>query len=191
MESTRGHRWAAGTAVVWMAVSTITHVGAAFIPKESAVAPGAPWGYTAYLVYDALIIAMSVVGTLVCLATVRPWGDRVPRLAVLAPLVIGSVLLFVRGVPGFIEIVLVTTGVTPRGLWALVDDSARVIPESQMVRDALINGYFFLGALCLIPTTLAYARRTRRTGGGGAGQRLARKTTKSMRRPSAPARTSR
>jgi hypothetical protein len=62
---------------------------------------------------------------------------------------------------GGIEAILVSTGLTPSGLFGLFDDSRPEIAQDQILRDVLINGYFLLGAVLLIPLTVAYRKRTK------------------------------
>ncbi|MCZ4125422.1 hypothetical protein [Streptomyces sp. H39-S7] len=160
MKSIGESRWAAYAAFVWMVSSVVWHIGMGVVADDD-VADGGPWGYTAYIAYDSLIIIMSIVGAVLCLATVRPWGDRLSRRTVLAPIAIGSVLLIVRGVPGLIENIFVLTGITPRGFLGVVDDSVETPSTTEVWQGVAINAYFFVGAILLVPATINYFRRTR------------------------------
>jgi hypothetical protein len=152
-------RWWAYPLCAWMTFSALAHVYAIFIPESAR--GDSPWGDTAYLSYNVLIILMSIVGGALALAVVRPWGEAIPRFVVLWPLSIGSAILALRGIPGGIEAILVSTGLTPSGLFGLFDDSRPEIAQDQILRDVLINGYFLLGAVLLIPLTVAYYKRTK------------------------------
>lgn len=80
----------------------------------------------------------------------------------LLPLVAGSALLIVRGVPGFVEALLMATRVAPEGLLAAINDTGQPAATTTDWTAIAINSYFFAGALLLVPTTAAYARRSAR-----------------------------
>jgi len=160
MSDAKRFRWAPYASVGWLSASFIWHVWMAIFPGSDESNAG-PWDYTAFMVYDSLIIFMSLVGAVLSLATVSTWGRTLPRWLVLLPLTFGCALLVVRGVPGMIENLLVVTGITPRGVVGLWDSSAQEISAGELWRTLVINSYFFVGALFLIPTTRSYARRVR------------------------------
>ncbi|MDQ0408531.1 hypothetical protein ABVB69_35695 [Streptomyces sp. NPDC000349] len=76
------------------------------------------------------------------------------------PLWIGCAVLTMRGVPGLVENVTTATGLTPHGLLGMekeaVDTGSR-----DFWKTMVINGYFFLGAVLLVPATVL-SRRSRR-----------------------------
>ncbi|WP_329469081.1 hypothetical protein OIE75_01330 [Streptomyces sp. NBC_01723] len=100
------------------------------------------------------------------LATVEPWGPRAPSWLVRVPLWIGCAVLTMRGVPGLVENVTTATGLTPHGLLGMekeaVDTGSR-----DFWKTMVINGYFFLGAVLLVPATVL-SRRSRRQSEGDA-----------------------
>ena len=118
--------------------------------------------HAVFLVYDSALIAIAAVGAVVVLATVRPWGRRFPRRLLLTPLIFGSVLLTLRGVPGFLEFLAQVTGLAPAGLAGLLDKSAEAPTGVQLWAGYAINLYFFVGAVFLIPATLRFRRTSRR-----------------------------
>ncbi|SHF80089.1 DUF3995 domain-containing protein [Streptoalloteichus hindustanus] len=149
-------RWAYA-AVAWMVVSFLWHVWMG-IDYESAMGadPGGPvW---VFLAYDGLITVLSAVGAVCALATVRPWGQKIPQWTVRVPLLCGSALLVVRGVPGMVENLSMLVGLTPAGLFAGPDAT---LPPAEFVRTLVINGYFFLGAVVLVPVAVLHGRRLR------------------------------
>lgn len=126
------------------------------------------WGF---LAYDGLITAMSAAGAALALATVRPWGRRLPAWTVRLPLWCGAVLLVVRGVPGLVENLTMITGLTPYGLLGLAEQPAD-LASGEFWTDMAINAYFFLGAVVMLPLVVLHDRGRRAAGdtGGPAGQ---------------------
>jgi hypothetical protein len=122
---------------------------------------GGPWSRTAYVGYNLVLIAMSIAGTALVMATVRPWGRGLPRWLVLLPLGFGSTLLIARGIPGIVEAVLMVTGVAPNGLLAAVNGTGETTSGTTDWTGAAINTYFFVGAIFLLSTTASYARQSR------------------------------
>ncbi|WP_367042916.1 hypothetical protein [Streptomyces sp. Je 1-332] len=149
----------AHAAALWLAVSFVWHLQMGVMYEDS-IGPGEHSGtkIAVFLAYDGLITLMSAAGVGCVLATVRPWGARVPRWLVRGPLLFGCVLLTVRGLPGLVENITVATGLTPHGLLGL-DDEAADTGTWEFWKSMLINAYFFLGAVTLVPATLRYVRR--------------------------------
>ncbi|WP_310729321.1 hypothetical protein [Streptomyces sp. N2A] len=142
---------------VWMGVDYRAAMGA-----EDAVPV---W---VFLAYDGLIVAMSAGGAVVSLATVRPWGRRLPGWLVTVPLWCGAVLLVVRGVPGLVENLTTATGLTPYGLLGLAERPAH--PASgEFWTEMAINTYFFVGAVVMLPLAVLHQR------GARDGERAARR----------------
>jgi len=56
-------------------------------------------------------VELKVLGGLLALATIRPWGRVIPRRVLLAGLVAAGVLLTLYGVAGFVEKALMLSGV--------------------------------------------------------------------------------
>jgi hypothetical protein len=109
--------------------------------------------------YNVTLICMATIGAVAVLATVRPWGRRIPRWLLLTPLVVGSVLLVLRGVPGFVEFLGQVTGVAPAGLMGLADPDLVAPTGRTLWAGYAINLYFFLGAVLLVPATYRFWRR--------------------------------
>ncbi|MEU9486770.1 hypothetical protein AB0D83_24395 [Streptomyces decoyicus] len=135
------------------------------------------WGF---LAYDGLITAMSAVGAVLALATVRAWGRRLPPWTVALPLRFGAVLLVVRGVPGLVEDLTMVTGLTPYGLLGLAERPAD-LSSGEFWTDMAINAYFFVGAVVLLPLTVLHRRGLR-----AAGVPAARPFRRSRRRGPVP-----
>jgi hypothetical protein len=117
--------------------------------------------------YNLTLIGVAVAGTVVVLATVRPWGAGVPRWVLLTPLLIGCVLLVLRGVPGFVEFLAQVTGLAPAGLMGLFDRSVEAPTGAELWVGYAINLFFFLGCLLLVPTTVRFWRSGQRSEAGG------------------------
>ncbi len=107
-------------------------------------------------IYNLALILTAVAGTVVVLATVRPWGRKVPRWAVLIPLMVGCVLLVLRGVPGFVEFLAQVSGLAPAGFLGLFDESVEAPTGVELWAGYFVNLFFFVGALLLVPTTVRY-----------------------------------
>ncbi|WBB68281.1 hypothetical protein [Micromonospora sp. WMMD812] len=149
-----GPRWAYGM-FAWLVFFVVSHVAAVFFPGDDPTGDG-PWGMRAYVTFNVVLILVSAVGAAVVVATVRPWGRRVPRWALLAPLWFGSALLVVRGVPGMVENLLMATAVRRGGFVGAED-----ISTAEVWAGMGINTYFFAGAVLLVGTTISYLRRSR------------------------------
>ncbi|SCE91038.1 hypothetical protein GA0070214_103202 [Micromonospora chaiyaphumensis] len=152
-------RWAYGT-FAWLVFFVVSHVVAVFFPGDDPTGDG-PWDLRAYVIFNVVLILMSAVGAAVVVATVRPWGRRVPRWVLLTPLWFGSTLLVVRGVPGMVENLLMATGIRRGGFVGAED-----ISTAELWAGLGINTYFFIGAVLLSVTTVSYVRRSRESGRG-------------------------
>lgn len=150
-------RWAYGT-FAWLIFFVASHVVAVFLPGDDPTGDG-PWGLRAYVIFNITLILMSAVGAAVVVATVRPWGRRVPRWILLTPLWFGSTLLVVRGVPGMVENLLMATGIRRGGFVGAQD-----ISTAELWAGIGVNSYFFIGAVLLAVTTVSYFRRSREDG---------------------------
>lgn len=154
----RKHPWAAYAAAAWLVTFIGWHAPMLFgwnpLPENDP-----PANMAVFHAYNATLICMAALGTVVVLATVRPWGRRLPRWLLMFPLVVGCVLLTLRGVPGFLEFLGQVTGLAPAGLAGLLDRS--VEPPTGRVRWAgyAINLFFFVGAVVLVPATIRFRRR--------------------------------
>ncbi|MGC5287661.1 hypothetical protein [Micromonospora sp. DT231] len=153
MHACRDPRWAYG-ALAWLIFFVVSHVFLVFFPGDDPTGDG-PWSMRAYVIFNVVLISVSAVGAVVVHATVRPWARRLPRWLLLPPLLCGSVLLVIRGVPGMAENLLMVTGVR-RGGFVGADD----ISTTEFWTGLGINTYFFLGAVLLVGATVSYGRRT-------------------------------
>ncbi|MFJ7206051.1 hypothetical protein ACIQWR_21245 [Streptomyces sp. NPDC098789] len=161
MESEPGKtlvRWAYA-AVAWLVVSFVWHVQMG-VMYEDAMGPDDGTPVWLFLSYDALIVLMSVVGVVCLLTTVEQGRRRASHRLVRALLWIGCAVLTVRGVPGLVENITTATGLTPHGLLGM-EKEAVVTGSWDFWKTMLINGYFFLGAVLLVPATVL-SRRSRR-----------------------------
>ncbi|MEV0371047.1 hypothetical protein AB0I10_14620 [Streptomyces sp. NPDC050636] len=159
----------------WLTASFVWHVWMG-IDYRNAMGDGATdhaplW---VFLAYDALIVVMSAVGAALALATVRPWGRRLPGRLLLLPLWFGAILLVVRGGPGLVENITTATGLTPRGLLALEEQPIDV-GSADFWTGMVINTYFFVGAVLMLPLAVL-ARRGRRAAGGTGGRPVQEKS---------------
>jgi hypothetical protein len=150
----RSPRWAYG-ALAWLIFFVVSHVVLVLFPGDDPTGDG-PWGRTAYVLFNVVLIAMSAVGATVVVATVRPWGRYLSRWVLLTPLWFGCVLLVIRGVPGMVENLLMVTGIRRGGFVGDQD-----ISTSEFWAGIGINTYFFVGAVLLVATTVSNARRSR------------------------------
>ncbi|MEW1588249.1 hypothetical protein AB0283_22740 [Micromonospora vinacea] len=132
----------------------VSHVILVFFPGDDPTGDG-PWDMRAYVIFNVVLISMSAIGAAVVLATVRPRARCLPRWTLLTPLLSGSVLLVIRGVPGMVENFLMVTGVRRGGFVGVAD-----IPPGEFWTGIGINTYFFAGAVLLVGTTVSYARRS-------------------------------
>ena len=142
--SPRGTDWVAYAAATWAFVFAAFHVVWAcgwyvgLHAEEARIAFRKP--YT--LPYDLVVAAMCVIGGVLALAPVRAWGARLRRPGVRVIAWIGTVLLVLRAVAGFIQLV-----------WLLA--AARLA-----LRDVEFwEPWFYLGAILFGVTTWRYWRR--------------------------------
>ncbi|MCG5468987.1 hypothetical protein LADH09A_002888 [Micromonospora sp. LAH09] len=155
MPAATDRRWAHG-ALAWLIFFVVSHVILVLFPGDDPTG-GGPWDMRAYVIFNVVLISMSAIGAVVVLATVRPTSRHLPRWLLLAPLVCGSVLLVIRGVPGMAENLLMVTGVRRGGVMGAADISA-----GEFWIGIAINTYFFTGAVLLVGTTVSYSRRSAR-----------------------------
>ncbi|MEU8386887.1 hypothetical protein [Micromonospora sp. NPDC048843] len=125
-----------------------------FFPGPDPTGDG-QWGMRAYVIFNVVLISMSAIGAAVVLATVRPPARRLPQWLLLVPLLFGSMLLVIRGVPGMVENLLMVTGVRRGGFVGAADISA-----GEFWTGIGVNTYFFAGAVLLVGTTVSYVRRS-------------------------------
>lgn len=153
MSARRGRRWAYG-ALAWLIFFVVSHVILVFFPGPDPTGDG-PWGMRAYVIFNVVLISMSAIGAAVVLATVRPPARRLPQWLLLTPLLFGSTLLVIRGVPGMVENLLMVSGVRRGGFVGVAD-----ISTGEFWAGIGVNTYFFAGAVLLVGTTVSYGRRS-------------------------------
>ncbi|MFI6258342.1 hypothetical protein ACIBCL_19900 [Micromonospora zamorensis] len=157
MPALTDRRWAYG-AFAWLIFFVVSHVILVFFPGDGPTGDG-PWDMRAYVIFNVVLISMSAIGAAVVLATVRPPARHLPRWLLLAPLLGGSVLLVIRGVPGMAENLLMVTGVRRGGFMGAAD-----ISTGEFWTGIGVNTYFFTGAVLLVGTTVSYTRRSAGSG---------------------------
>jgi hypothetical protein len=132
----------------------VSHVILVFFPGDDPTGDG-PWDMRAYVIFNVVLISMSAIGAAVVLATVRPRARHLPRWLLLTPLLSGSALLVIRGVPGMIENLLMVTGVRRGGFVGVAD-----ISTGELWTGVAINTYFLAGAVLLVGATVSYVRQS-------------------------------
>ncbi|MFB7652546.1 MULTISPECIES: hypothetical protein [unclassified Streptomyces] len=125
-------RWAYA-AVAWFVVCFVWHVQMGVMYEDS-MGPDDGTPVWLFLSDDALIVLMSAVGVVCALA--------------------------MRGVPGLVENVTTATGLTPHGLLGMEKEAADT-GSWDFWKTMVINGYFFLGAVLLVPATVLSRRSLR------------------------------
>ncbi len=105
------------------------------------------------------MLPRAAAGAVVVPATVRPWGSRCPVWTIRLPLWFGTAMLVARGVPGLVENVTTATGLIPRGLLGKAAESADT-GSGGFWTGVAVNGYFFAGAVVLLPVAVAFERAT-------------------------------
>ncbi|WP_078970754.1 DUF3995 domain-containing protein [Streptomyces chattanoogensis] len=146
----------------WLTASFVWHVGMG-VDYRSSMGDGKGAPAWVFLAYDGLVAVMSAVGAALALATVRPWGGRLPVWLVRLPLWCGAVLLVVRGVPGLVENITTATGLTPYGLLGLAHEPVDRA-SGEFWTSMAINTYFFVGAVVLLPLVVLHGRQRRHPG---------------------------
>jgi hypothetical protein len=115
------------------------------------------------VVFTVVVIALFVAGTVVPLASVRPWGHVMPRWMLLSALWAGCAILLLRGGAGVVDELLRVTGLSSTGLTGLTreevtgltDPSAAVLWSGRA-----IDAYFLLGGILFGFAARAYHRST-------------------------------
>jgi hypothetical protein len=147
-------RWAYG-ALAWLIFFVASHVVLVRVPGDDPTGDG-PWGMTAYVIFNVVLICMAAIGAMVVVATVRPRVRYLTHWFLLTSLSFGSVLLVIRGLPGMAENLLMVTGIRRGGFMGAQD-----ISTSEFWAGIGINTYFFVGTVLLVATTVSYVRRLR------------------------------
>src|SRR3712207_1033913 len=108
-------RWAAlvgYAACAWAFLFAVAHFywalgGCAGFPVEACEDGfGNPW----FLAYDLVAGILCVLGAVVALALVRPWGRNIPRRTLLVLVWARGAVLLLRGVVGLVQDVLIVAG---------------------------------------------------------------------------------
>ena len=142
--SIRGSQWVAYAAAAWALIFAVFHIIWAcgwyvgLNAAEAAIAFKRP----ITLPYDLVVAGMCLVGAVVALAPVRPWGARLPRRPVRLIAWIGTVLVALRAVASVIQTayLLIVGRLTGIGAWEY---------------------WFFLGATLYVITTWRCWRSSR------------------------------
>ncbi len=148
--------WAAYSAGAWALVFAAVHLywalgGTAGLPHGMSVDMN-----PALFVIDVLAVPLSVVGALLALSLVRPWGRLLPRRLLLGSAWAVCALLIVHSAPTLVEGGLVVTGLRdakPSGLerWSLF----------------VYEPWFFMGGVLYGAAAWGYGRRLSRPGPAG------------------------
>ena len=104
--------WVGDAACAWAFLFAIAHFywalgGCAGFPVEACEAG---LSNTWFLAYDLDAGVLCVLGAVIALALVRPWGRMIPRRTLLVLAWIGGAALLLRGVVGLVQDVLIVVG---------------------------------------------------------------------------------
>ena len=145
--------WAAYAAGAWALVFAVVHLywalgGTVGLPNGMSVDMN-----PALFVIDVLAVPLSVVGALLALSLVRPWGRLLPRRLLLAGAWAVCALLIVHSAPTLVESGLVVTGL-------------RDAEPSALERWSLFvyEPWFFVGGVLYGAAAWGHGRRSSRPG---------------------------
>jgi len=145
-ESGHPNPWAAYGAGLWSLIFAAFHViwAAGWYVGLNQGQASIAFRKPLFLAYDLVVAGLCVVGALVALALVQPWGRRVPRLLLIGCLWAGTGLLVLRGGASVIQSAyLLSVGrfsFAAMGIW---------------------EPWFYLGATLFSLTAWRYGRRRR------------------------------
>jgi hypothetical protein len=148
--------WAAYAAGVWALAFAAIHLywalgGAVGLPKGMSVDMNA-----ALFVIDVLAVPLCVVGALLALSLVRPWGRLFPRRLLLTSAWAVCALLIVHSAPTLVQGGLVVTG--------LRDAELSVLERWSLF---IYEPWFFVGGALYGAAAWGYGRRLSRRGPAG------------------------
>ena len=147
--------WAAYAACAWALAFAAIHLywalgGAVGLPKGMSVGMN-----PALFVVDVLAVPLSVVGALLALSLVRPWGRLFPRRLLLAGAWAVCALLIVHSAPTLVEGGLVVTG--------LRDAKLSVLERWSLF---VYEPWFFIGGVLYGAAARGHGRSDKRRDGG-------------------------
>ena len=145
--------WAAYAAGAWALVFAVVHLywalgGTVGLPNGMSVDMN-----PALFVIDVLAVPLCVVGALLALSLVRPWGRLFPRRLLLAGAWAVCALLIVHSAPTLVEGVLVVTG--------LRDAEPSVLERWSLF---VYEPWFFVGGILYGAAAWGHGRRSSRPG---------------------------
>lgn len=161
----------AGAAFAWVVVFAAFHVywgfGGQFgFGDASVTTPGAT--SVAAKTFTVVLGIMFVVGAVVPLAVLMPWGARIPGWMLIACCWIGGVLLTLRGFSGLLDTALRGTGLVTNGLTGPTyeQELGDAHPSAYTLwSTSTIDVYFFVGGLLFCGLAVADRRARRRLSG--------------------------
>ena len=130
-ELARGRAWIAYSAASWSLIFAVFHIiwAAGWYPlldaENTRRAFAVPWKWW----FDVVVAGMCIIAVPVSLALFLPWGQRVPRRALITVAWIGTVLLVSRAIASMVEALYLT-----------------VAHEFSLPRMSVWEPWFYLGA---------------------------------------------
>lgn len=146
--------WAGYMAFLWVVVFIAFHIywayggrfgfGGASHPLPPAPTNGVGW------VYECVVYALFMGGTLVPLALVQAWGRVIPGWLLLSACWFGSAILTLRALASYVDDLARLTGLLPNGITGLT--YAQIfgdnhVTASMLWSSAAIDAYFLLGGI--------------------------------------------
>lgn len=133
---------------------------------ESARAADRAFATTWFYLGNLLVTGLGMVGVVVALAVIRPWGQKIPRWMLITSVAIGAVFLFLRGGLSIADELLRVTGLADHGLTGQTTQEM----HRQALEDPdpsqytiwcfrIIDAFFFLGSILLSSLTWILTRR--------------------------------
>lgn len=155
----------ASAAFGWVVLFAAFHVywgfGGHFGFGDASVTVPEPTSAVAW-VFSVVVDVMFVVGAVVPLALLMPWGARIPRWMLTACCWIGGALLTLRGFSGLLDTTLRGTGLVQNGLTGLTyeQELGQAHPSAYTLwSTSTIDVYFFVGGLLFCALAIAATRR--------------------------------
>jgi Protein of unknown function (DUF3995) len=156
-ETARSGTWPARLAAAWCVLFACAHLfwalggRAGFVAATGSIALLDQAWFVVIGLWGVALVCL--VGAAVCLATVLPFGERVPSWLLRTVLWIGVAVLLLRALPTGVQDLLLVGGVlhpAPGFDWSVVH-----------WRLALWTPWFIVGAVLFVLTTVAHHRRAR------------------------------
>ncbi len=131
--------WAAYAACAWALVFAVVHLywglgGTAGLPPGLSV-----FDNTALFVIDLVAIPLCLIGALLALALVRPWGERFPRWMLLSAAWGATALFVAHALPTVVDAVVLALGLRAEGL-APIDRFSLFLYEPYWLLGGILFG---------------------------------------------------